>query len=192
MSARRSVACRCASRSRARWTGPRGTSRRSRAGRSSRAARSRARARRVPTRRRFLARRPTRARGRCARGGSSRMTTPPPTPVPMITPNATRAPRAAPHTASASAKQFASFAKATSPRPSALARSARNGRPFRHVVFEFFTSGDVRARPVGVVASSPSPACRRRSRARCSSTSSMPASRATSATSARVCSTMCS
>ena len=61
------------------------------------------------------------------RRASSRMTTPPPTPVPMMTPNATRAPRAAPHTASASAKQFASFAKATSGVPSACARSARKG-----------------------------------------------------------------
>jgi hypothetical protein len=50
----------------------------------------------------------------------------------------TRAPRAAPYTASASAKQFASFANTIAPSasiagkraPTALRRSLRNGRPF--------------------------------------------------------------
>src|SRR5258708_22453763 len=76
----------------------------------------------------------------------ARTTTPPPTPVPRITPKATRASRAAPYVASASAKQLASLANATGlsapaggPRWRAASRSAREGLPLRHVLFEFLT-----------------------------------------------------
>jgi hypothetical protein len=55
-----------------------------------------------------------------------------------MTPNASRAPRAAPARTSASAKQFASFSIRTS-RPIARSRSSRNGRPLRQTVFEFLS-----------------------------------------------------
>jgi hypothetical protein len=55
-----------------------------------------------------------------------------------MTPNARRAPDAAPARTSASAKQFASFSSTTSS-PSARARSSRSGRPFRQTVFEFLS-----------------------------------------------------
>ena len=62
--------------------------------------------------------------------------------TPNTTPSRWLAP--APSVASASAKQFASFSNVTRA-PSAAARSRRNGRPLKHVVFEFFT------RPSGVI-----------------------------------------
>lgn len=65
-------------------------------------------------------------------------TTPPPVPVPRITPNTTGAPAAAPSVASESAKQFASFAIRTG-RPSTRARSRSAGWPFRHVELEFLS-----------------------------------------------------
>jgi hypothetical protein len=66
---------------------------------------------------------------------------PPPTPVPRITPKAVRALRAAPSTASDSAKQLASLAMRIS-RPIARSRSCLSGRPLRHVELE------LRMRPV--------------------------------------------
>ena len=65
-------------------------------------------------------------------------TMPPPTPVPRITPNTTRAPRPAPSTASDSAKQLASLASRTS-RPSAASTSPCSGLPLSQVELAFFT-----------------------------------------------------
>ena len=65
-------------------------------------------------------------------------TTPPPQPVPTITPKTTRAPRPAPSVASESAKQFASLAK-RSGRSSSCSRSLSSGWPFSQTEFEFLT-----------------------------------------------------
>ena len=65
-------------------------------------------------------------------------TTPPPVPVPTITPKTTRAPAAAPSTASERAKQFASFAKRTG-RPRSPERSRSRGCPISQVEFAFLT-----------------------------------------------------
>ena len=58
--------------------------------------------------------------------------------MPTITPKTTRAPAAAPSTASDSAKQFASFAKRTG-RPSSADRSWSRGWPMSQVEFAFLT-----------------------------------------------------
>ena len=65
-------------------------------------------------------------------------TMPPPTPVPRITPNTTRAPCHAPSIASDSAKQLASFASRTS-RARRVSRSCCSGLPLSQVEFAFFT-----------------------------------------------------
>jgi len=70
---------------------------------------------------------------------SRRITTPPPVPVPMMTPNTTSAPAAAPSIASDNAKQFASFAKRIG-RLSRRGSSSASGRPVSHVEFEFLIS----------------------------------------------------
>ncbi len=67
------------------------------------------------------------------------MTTPPPVPVPIITPNTTSAPAAAPSVASDNAKQFASFAKRTG-RPSSRGKSSASGCAFSQVEFAFLTN----------------------------------------------------
>jgi hypothetical protein len=66
-------------------------------------------------------------------------TTPPPQPVPMITPNTTDAPAAAPSLASESAKQLASLARRTG-RSSRASTSWCSRRPFSHVELAFFTT----------------------------------------------------
>ncbi len=71
-------------------------------------------------------------------------TTPPPQPVPRMTPNTTRDPDAAPSTASESAKQLASFSTRTG-RASTAFRSSKNGLPLSQTEFAFRTnpvSGD--------------------------------------------------
>ena len=65
-----------------------------------------------------------------------RTTTPPPVPVPMMTPNTVAAPAAAPSEASDSAKQSASLATRKG-RPRRVLRSASNGRPLSQVEFAF-------------------------------------------------------
>ena len=66
------------------------------------------------------------------------ITTPPPVPVPMITPKTTRAPAAAPSVASDNAKQLASFANRIG-RPTPAA-DPRSGVPFSQVELEFLIS----------------------------------------------------
>ena len=72
-------------------------------------------------------------------------TSPPPQPVPRMTPNTERAPAPAPSTASDRAKQLASLASRTG-RPSCASRSRRNGWPLSQVELAFCTSplaGDI-------------------------------------------------
>ena len=66
-------------------------------------------------------------------------TSPPPQPVPRMTPNTPRAPAPAPSTASDRAKQLASLASRTG-RPRCASRSRWNGLPLSHVELAFCTS----------------------------------------------------
>ena len=61
---------------------------------------------------------------------------PPPTPVPIITPNTTAFPLPAPSTASDKAKQFASFSKLTL-RPSSSSKFFLRGLPFNQIELAF-------------------------------------------------------